>query len=160
MTKFYSDYLQSAKWKTRATQTKRDHPYCAKCGSVNSLNCHHLSYAHIGNESDDELIVLCKTCHERTHGIGKVSWFSVLRRRVYYIVMKKPVYPLTDQMLYIALNCMNDAKRRMEGQPHQVFDQLAYNRLCLAIDGVKLLYKSFKLLPKSHTLEIERKSWE
>lgn len=41
---------------------------CAKCGARNKLQVHHLSYQHLGDELDCELMVLCHSCHQKVHG--------------------------------------------------------------------------------------------
>ena len=38
---------------------------CAKCGQTSAtLEVHHLTYERFGRESEADLIVLCKVCHE------------------------------------------------------------------------------------------------
>jgi hypothetical protein len=39
------------------------------CPSEGPLQTHHLSYARVGKERDDDLIVLCEECHARYHGL-------------------------------------------------------------------------------------------
>ncbi|MCI5635466.1 MAG: hypothetical protein SO136_08625 [Sarcina ventriculi] len=39
----------------------------AKCGARNKLQVHHLSYQHLGDELDCELMVLCHSCHQKVH---------------------------------------------------------------------------------------------
>lgn len=41
-------------------------PYCEFCGSTNDLQVHHID-ANPSNCIDNNLIVLCKSCHERLH---------------------------------------------------------------------------------------------
>jgi len=40
---------------------------CAACGSESELHVHHTSYERLGNEADDDLQVLCASCHHDTH---------------------------------------------------------------------------------------------
>ena len=37
------------------------------------LEVHHLTYARLGNEADDDLIVLCPECHATAHGLDYVQ---------------------------------------------------------------------------------------
>ena len=42
---------------------------CEVCGCSVNLNVHHESYRNYGNEDLDDLVVLCRKCHEERHGI-------------------------------------------------------------------------------------------
>lgn len=65
---FYLSYLNSSEWKTRRNHKLRSVNYrCEKCSSKRDLEVHHLSYEHVGHESDNELQVLCSTCHRNDH---------------------------------------------------------------------------------------------
>lgn len=49
---------------------------CEKCLGfypVSSINVHHLTYERLGLEENRDLQILCRGCHERTHGIEKQS---------------------------------------------------------------------------------------
>jgi 5-methylcytosine-specific restriction endonuclease McrA len=60
----YHEYLNSKLWKQRrqAKLAKAKHR-CEICGERDSLEVHHKTYAHLGNEDTNELIVLCRGCH-------------------------------------------------------------------------------------------------
>jgi len=84
----YSKYRRSPHWQaTRKTalwraQNRCQSPICAK-GYLRSwtddeireeiqrdeyqLHVHHISYARLGREQADDLIALCKDCHDRVH---------------------------------------------------------------------------------------------
>ena len=65
----YENYIHSSKWRRRRARALMLGNYqCAKCGARNKLQVHHLSYQHLGNELDCELMVLCHSCHQRVHG--------------------------------------------------------------------------------------------
>lgn len=53
-------------WDRIASDFKRRIPYCEFCGDRQNLECHHID----GNKSncgDRNLLVLCKSCHEKVH---------------------------------------------------------------------------------------------
>jgi len=58
-------YLRSQHWRARRARALELAGYrCTACDSSGRLDVHHRSYAHLGAERDDELAVLCRTCHE------------------------------------------------------------------------------------------------
>ncbi len=64
----YLDYLQSTTWKQRRyAALERVNFKCELCGEINNLEVHHLTYAHLGNESPDELMVICGGHHWIEH---------------------------------------------------------------------------------------------
>ena len=68
---------QDERWKERAAQIRElDNHKCAMCGAKDvELHVHHLSYPpppfHIWDSADNELVTLCKDCHEKVHEGGK-----------------------------------------------------------------------------------------
>ena len=77
-TNHYESYIHSASWRKRRQRALRlGHYRCALCGSTQSLQVHHLTYAHLGNELDSELMVLCTSCHHKVH--------AQKRRKNYYM---------------------------------------------------------------------------
>lgn len=72
----YQDYINSRAWEVmRARVIARDGGVCRKCGcrghSKAPLQVHHMTYARFGNERDEDLITLCKTCHKAVHAQQK-----------------------------------------------------------------------------------------
>jgi hypothetical protein len=66
--KSYSKYRASKEWQAKRKEKLKEANYqCEKCGTAKNLNVHHLNYAHLGFEDLDELVVLCKKCHEQIH---------------------------------------------------------------------------------------------
>lgn len=72
-TKFinYKEYIKSEEWKIKRKEVlKRDKFKCRLCsakGTEYNLHVHHNSYKNLGNEPLEDLITLCKECHERHH---------------------------------------------------------------------------------------------
>jgi len=68
---YYDDYLASPYWKERSAQKMKAVNYtCEECGASDTLlNTHHLTYERLGDELDEDLIVLCRRCHKKRHHI-------------------------------------------------------------------------------------------
>lgn len=66
----YQQYLHTNHWKeTRKVAVERAGHKCQLCGKNNKLlNVHHNSYDNLWNETEQDLIVLCHTCHSKFHG--------------------------------------------------------------------------------------------
>ena len=64
----YKEYIKSAAWhQKRLARLKKDKYTCQKCGDTESLEVHHLTYAHLGDEPMEDLICLCRACHQKVH---------------------------------------------------------------------------------------------
>lgn len=64
----YERYITSDAW------TRRKVEYfwirekvCWACGSKDSIHLHHHTYDRLGNELNEDLVPLCKTCHRLVH---------------------------------------------------------------------------------------------
>lgn len=66
--KWYKIYLESEKWiKKRNTALKLSNYECSRCKSKKNLEVHHLNYKNIGEESQNDLFVCCRSCHKYFH---------------------------------------------------------------------------------------------
>lgn len=66
----YAEYLTSPSWKMRRdAAVKRAEGRCQLCNSDANLNVHHRTYENVGREKPTDLTVLCRSCHEKFHGI-------------------------------------------------------------------------------------------
>ena len=67
--KEYVKYIHSAKWKSLREEAYRRAGFaCDACGSRCMLRTHHKRYPEIlGTETQDDLMVLCVTCHKKIH---------------------------------------------------------------------------------------------
>lgn len=64
----YQEYLKTPHWKERrARALDKAGNHCQQCGKSARLEVHHLTYAHLFAELDEDLIVLCRGCHGRQH---------------------------------------------------------------------------------------------
>lgn len=74
----YSEYRQSRWWRERREAFRATHDFCwlctfsktaARSGEPIDLrfHVHHLSYERLGEEQDDDLVLLCSRCHNLVH---------------------------------------------------------------------------------------------
>ena len=69
----YGEYLRSSHWKeTRDAALQRAGGRCCVCGGTDGISVHHRSYERLGAETEDDLVVLCRSCHAIFHGAGKI----------------------------------------------------------------------------------------
>lgn len=70
----YGDYLLTEHWQqVRRAALERALYRCQICNSPNYLNVHHRTYERRGYERDDDLLVLCRNCHQIFHENGKLA---------------------------------------------------------------------------------------
>ena len=63
----YLTYIHSKKWREKAKIVKKRDEKCYGCGTNKKLDAHHLHYRNFGQENLNELIALCRSCHEELH---------------------------------------------------------------------------------------------
>lgn len=66
----YHEYLQTPEWQQMRKSKVRSAGFrCQRCfWRDRKLDVHHLTYERRGAEHRDDLIVLCRPCHEAEHG--------------------------------------------------------------------------------------------
>jgi hypothetical protein len=65
----YSAYLRTEHWqKLRQAALERASFRCQLCNGTVNLRAHHRTYETLGNESPDDLTVVCNSCHSKFHG--------------------------------------------------------------------------------------------
>lgn len=62
---WYDAYLKTTEWDMRRQAVLRRDPICKACESMESVQVHHLTYAHVGNEPLFDLVGVCRDCHEK-----------------------------------------------------------------------------------------------
>ncbi len=61
-------YFKSALWRSVRSRIKaRDNYLCKRCGSPHSLEVHHITYIRFGRELPEDLVTLCRGCHQAVH---------------------------------------------------------------------------------------------
>ena len=69
MSDSYKDYLDSDEWKKLRTRVRRRaRGWCERCKVGPRADIHHLTYERLGNERLDDLVAVCRECHEYLHG--------------------------------------------------------------------------------------------
>jgi len=71
----YRHYLESPEWYARRSAALEAAGWkCENCGSTVRLETHPRTYRHLGAERLNELVIYCRRCHRRAHGIeGKTA---------------------------------------------------------------------------------------
>ncbi len=89
----YQEYLRSAWWQFVHHRTlKRAHGKCELCRQRTAREAHHTTYVRIGEELPDDMVALCRHCHQHItdNGLHKLSRRDLLRRR--QEIMHSPEY--------------------------------------------------------------------
>src|SRR5207244_330918 len=61
----YQRYLASREWAERKEAVrKRSSGYCERCHVREHQQTHHLTYANLGHEPLEDLLGICRPCHE------------------------------------------------------------------------------------------------
>ena len=67
----YKEYLFSKEWQIKRKQKlKQVGNCCQSCDSKNDLQIHHKTYKRIYDEKFKDLIVLCSSCHKKSHKLS------------------------------------------------------------------------------------------
>jgi len=68
----YAKYLRTDHWKSfRAKVLDQRGMKCSECGIAKKIQVHHLHYRNLGHELMSDVEVLCKTCHQKRHGVKR-----------------------------------------------------------------------------------------
>lgn len=65
--KTYEDYLKTKHWLLLRQEIAKKYGFiCKDCGKsvLDRFEIHHLTYKRVGNEKEDDLVCLCRDCHE------------------------------------------------------------------------------------------------
>lgn len=67
----YRKYLKTPHWRRKKKEAFRHYAKrCAVCGERSRLDVHHIRYDNLGCESIDDLMILCRGCHDVIHKRG------------------------------------------------------------------------------------------
>ena len=74
----YRQYLRSDGWKQRRqVALDRARGFCEDCGARENFEVHHRTYKRKGNERPNDLVAVCRRCHEERHR-GKRTGLDVV----------------------------------------------------------------------------------
>lgn len=66
----YEEYISSKEWKEKRKKVASERNFiCEMCKKQvgNKFHVHHMTYKNFMNEEDEDLMLLCKECHEKIH---------------------------------------------------------------------------------------------
>lgn len=76
------EYMQSEKWKAlKLSRLRIAQNKCESCGSPYNLHLHHITYERLTQELIEDVVLLCKSCHQRQHdhyGYNRTTNYSNL----------------------------------------------------------------------------------
>lgn len=76
----YRLYLKTRYWLDFRKQVKEHYNHtCAKCGSVGNTDAHHVTYDNKGNETFEDIVLLCRSCHDELHWYMKGDSMKVMQ---------------------------------------------------------------------------------
>lgn len=95
----YKKYIRSKEWDVKRLEFKEAYGNkCKVCNSIDSLHIHHLTYDNLKNETLDDVICLCKSCHFRVHDgllnlqyVNKEEW-DFINKYLYLFKNKKVAF--------------------------------------------------------------------
>lgn len=97
----YSQFMASAAWRRRRAawyaahlSTTGERPSCAICNSCWRLgvdDLHHRSYDRLGAGRDEDLVPLCRSCHDTVHEVIESSpaWRRMSRAQATDVVIAR-----------------------------------------------------------------------
>ena len=122
----YQEYLKSERWATlKKIARERAGNRCQVCNSKAALQCHHRSYDRLREDGEiDDLIVICRSCHERYHGKAPRSsrvFVSISYREWSDIVRAKNVHYRNGIVSNVVIDRGIREQYRRMGVPSDVF---------------------------------------
>lgn len=89
--KNYEQLLQCGEWNEFANRIKMERAHCERCENPDQdrLEVHHLGYRQNAlpwEYEDQEVILLCETCHRQIHETADRLWNAVLKSRNQWVI--------------------------------------------------------------------------
>lgn len=78
----YSALLRTHQYRQYSDRKIQERGSCFECGSEDNLVCHHAGYRNgvmPWEYEDDEIVVLCRACHEEVTMMADKLWNNALR---------------------------------------------------------------------------------
>lgn len=70
----YHARFKRADWQMFRRRKLNDQPFCIICRAEDHLDVHHNTYVRFGRERLEDLVVLCRACHETHHEHARFRW--------------------------------------------------------------------------------------
>ena len=67
----YLTYIHSKEWRSLADKIRARDIFCQGCNGTSKLDVHHKTYRNFTREDDEDLVLLCRICHEAVHQLAK-----------------------------------------------------------------------------------------
>lgn len=75
----YRQYIGSDAWRWfRADWIRRNGAFCRRCGKPGH-ELHHATYRRLGHEGDDDVMMLCRACHQSFHQLHGMNLDATLK---------------------------------------------------------------------------------
>jgi len=148
MVEDYQEYLHSPQWhEKRKLILNRCNSICEECKSKPVVEIHHLTYERTGNELLEDLIGLCKDCHEKKHP-DKLKYTTNHFRPIEEIAL---IVNVTPKQIYDLLQECNFIIRKYES--FNVYTNKGTNLYWQPIN--KGLYNSKRSTRRSYNWNVE-----
>ena len=119
----YLAYLKSPWWSQRRNLALLNAGYrCRRCGVTRQLEVHHLSYAHLGAELDEDLEVLCRGCHLGEHFTRTQESVGLYARIISEVLAERSTEDVTGVIEEVKARC---AARHIGIHPEQFHAAIA-----------------------------------
>lgn len=113
----YNEYITSKEWNEKRKYIAEQRNFtCQMCNKIvtKGYHIHHLTYENFTNEKDEDLLFLCKECHEKIHyrNNKKNNDDLILSRKVLSSTeFKNMTY--ASQVLFIQMKCWANGKKQI-----------------------------------------------
>lgn len=78
-------YLASPQWKElKQTKLRQSYYICQVCGTTKKLELHHLTYERLTKERLEDVVILCRHCHQLQH-----DTYGLSRDTIYLPIIRK-----------------------------------------------------------------------
>lgn len=149
----YDSYINSEVWREKARRIReRDGYRCRICGAMDvPLEVHHITYARLYEERDEDLLAVCPECHRKI----TESWHSIrdgIKARNAYFSLKQKYDHATEHALY--LNAMMPYDISFGGR--YVLSGYREIEAACAVEGIEYRHGLFiqKVFNRIHVLDV------
>ncbi len=126
----YKLYLQTPEWlSTRNRALQRAKYHCERCDAPRDLQVHHLSYARLGAELDEDLQVLCRGCHLGHHVVALEDSLKVYFKVVSDALRTEQFSSVSDLVEVVKVRCARLRIPYADGQVRTVIARMKDERL-------------------------------